>query len=409
MGFDINRLMGLEEEDPNNLPPVPLRNDYVPSMPKPPVNPLVLKSLAAKYPDAGIQAPQEPSAYEQFNKQFSPDNYKKALADAEEQKSGLGMTQFAAGLGDAIAGKSPSQTAQNFDSIRKGIDERTVGAFEKQKANAIQDISTKKALEGGDKNSARSKVVQKVISQNWGKQFTPEEIAQFTADDADNIYKPMELRAKLDQAKAAQEMAHEDRMSKNKEKSDIKQQQAYTEMRKAAETFRGNKAVQNANEAIRNSDSAMEIINSVKNYDQLTPTQYNLLTAEVAKIATGGAATEGSIHDARASTLMSKAANFWQSVSGKPTGAQLGEFVQQNKDYLQHLNSVNHKFIDDFRGNNAKAYRGRVTPDQYNEYMTDFGPQQRGGGKITVTNGKETLQIDPSDLAHAKADGYMEK
>ena len=133
-------------------------------------------------------------------------------------------------------------------------------------------------------------------------------------------------------------------------------------------TFRGNKAVQNANEALRNSDAAMAIINSAgTDYNKLDQQQYNTLTNKIGKIATGGAATEGSTSDLRAQTLMSRASSFWQSVSGKPTGAQLGDFIKQNKEYLESLNTINHKYVDDYRQGIENGYKRRLNPDDLAE------------------------------------------
>ena len=50
-----------------------------------------------------------------------------AVKQNEERQSGLGWAQFAAGIGDAFAGRSAAQTAQNFDKIRANIKDQTVG------------------------------------------------------------------------------------------------------------------------------------------------------------------------------------------------------------------------------------------------------------------------------------------
>lgn len=114
-------------------------------------------------------------------------------------------------------------------------------------------------------------------------------------------------------------------------------------------TYRGAKDVGNAAEALRNSDNAMALIKLNPDYNNMSNEQYGLLSAEIAKIATGGVATAAATKDAKASTLQSKAAHFWSEMKGNPTPAQLGGFIQQNKDYLMHLNDINHNIVTNFK------------------------------------------------------------
>jgi hypothetical protein len=113
--------------------------------------------------------------------------------------------------------------------------------------------------------------------------------------------------------------------------------------------------------------------------NDLTPQQDALLRAEVSKIATGGAATEASSNDIKANTLQSRAANFWQNVSGNPTGAQLGDFIQKNKDYLQHLNDVNHNYIDTKRQNILNDYKGQISDDKLADFQQRYLPTRAAG------------------------------
>jgi hypothetical protein len=216
--------------------------------------------------------------------------------------------------------------------------------------------------------------------------------------------KSQEADAKTQEAstgvKRAQDM-HQDHLSSKEDRSIKNQDDSYTKMTDNALKFKGNKALQNAYEGLRNSDAAMKIINSVKDPNDLNDTQYNLLTAEVAKIATGGAATEGATHDARASTGLSNAASFWQKVSGKPTPAQLGEFVLQNKEYLKSLNDVNHKYIDEYQMNNFDSYKNKVSKEQKDEYLSKFGPQARAKQALaekpqTVIQNGHTYNLNPA-------------
>lgn len=150
------------------------------------------------------------------------------------------------------------------------------------------------------------------------------------------------------------------------------QDKAETQMREGLEKFRGNKAVNNANEALRNADSAMAIINSKKDLNDISTPQYKLLTEEIGKIATGGVANGQLVKDIQGNTLENKAAQFWQLVGGDPTPAQLGGFIQENRDYLNQLQKVNQNVVDQFRKNEVEAYKNRVTPEAYNKAKKDY-------------------------------------
>ena len=103
-------------------------------------------------------APQEkPSDVSEFLNNYGPDKLKAAQDAANEQKSGLGWAQFAAGFGDALAGRSPHESAKTFDAIRKNIDDQNTGAFEKRKAAAVQDIGTKKSLSDLSRENEKTK------------------------------------------------------------------------------------------------------------------------------------------------------------------------------------------------------------------------------------------------------------
>lgn len=170
--------------------------------------------------------------------------------------------------------------------------------------------------------------------------------------------------------KPALEQKKLDIMQSKAEKAILdKGNKADTDLGNAVNNFRGNMPVQKASEALRNSDSAMALITRYPNLDDMPTKDYNLLTAEMAKIATGGATTEAAAKDIRAQTLLSRAAGFWSAVGGTPTRAQLGEFIQNNKEYLQSLNTINHKYVDDFREDKLLAARG-ATPE-YRQFLAN--------------------------------------
>lgn len=262
MGLFFNKKTGQYEDDTN-----PVVNQYLamnrkqsgasgswgdPEAPSPKeVDPIVkehlMKKLASASPERAPaiediikpEGPKEPSLYDKYKSDFGDENYKKAQAEAEEGKEGLGWAQFAAGLGDALAGRDSSQTAKNFDSIRKGIDEKTIGAFEKRKQSALQDISTKKSLEGGDPNSEKSKSFRKAIEANFpniAKQYG-DAWQNVTADDQENIFKPLQLRENIEARKQTAAILAQNNAQARQDKLEEKREKASKLSDKQIEAF----------------------------------------------------------------------------------------------------------------------------------------------------------------------------
>lgn len=204
--------------------------------------------------------------FDQFKNNFSDEAYNKAKADAADQKSGLGWAQFAAGIGDAMAGRSSAQTAQNFDNIRKGIDERTVGDFDKRKKQALVDMQSKKSMDGMDPTSLASQSMRKAIEANFpavAKQYG-DQWKHVAADDLENIFKPLQLKesieARKEQARilaADRANARQDRADLLKDKEDEKLQGLKTPYG-FANTLDDAKQLKEAHESKKNFDSKIQ-------------------------------------------------------------------------------------------------------------------------------------------------------
>lgn len=157
------------------------------------MNPEVKKYLADKY---GLMNPEE------YDKQL-----KAAQADAESRKDGMGWAQFAAGIGDAIAGRNPNESAKNFQNIRDNIDKDTVGALENRRKAQMDVLQSNRTLQSMQKeddeqnpNSTKSVAFRKMIESQfpnvakaYGKDWT-----LVAAADQENIFKPLQLKEQMD-------------------------------------------------------------------------------------------------------------------------------------------------------------------------------------------------------------------
>ncbi|WP_413581106.1 hypothetical protein [Bdellovibrio sp. HCB288] len=238
----------------------------------------VKKYLLEKNPDLlvndGRSQPQA-SQFDNFQNDFSDAKRAEAVAAADKKQSGLGWAQLAAGIGDAFAGRSSSQTAQNFDRIRKDIKEDTIGEFDKRKDGAIKDFSTKKAMEGSDPNSAASIAFRKSIEANFpnvAKQYG-EMWGNVTADDQERLFKPLQLKESIEARKEQARILASDRAENRAQRDSDKQARLDEKMQGLqtpyglANTIDDAKQLKEAHESKKNFDSKIqEMIDLRKKY-----------------------------------------------------------------------------------------------------------------------------------------------
>lgn len=366
--------------------PVPAPNQALESDAPAPINPVVASYLKNKQ---DMIAAQKLASDNQFSAQMA-----RALGTFAHGVTGAKGPFDQSGY-DALD-KSAQTPVANLNALQRA---GAQSVADEQAMQVAQEAQKKREAEA-DPNSPESK-----MAQNLAKQMMPNSGTQFDGLPASRILQLLpslkgiyEVRVKHEDREAATETRgelakyHADMVAATKDDKKSKDDaKAITDFYDKESSFRGNKSVQNAAEALRNSDQAMEIIKANPDYNNINSTQYNMLTAEIAKIASGGAATEAAAHDVRAQTLQSKAAAFWQTVSGKPTGAQLGAFIQQNKDYLEGLNQVNHRYVDEFKANHFRAYKDRIPDTTQQEYL------ENNPGVAAIVNRKGPAQQAPVD------------
>lgn len=185
----------------------------VPPQPALPSNDMQRSPAVVENPAQAAAA--APSKQPSFMDDFTEEKYKKAMQDAQDQQSGLGWAQFAAGVGDALAGRDPSNSVRNFDSIRQGIKDDTVGSFEKRKKAAIENYNTNRSLEQNkltddqrardmDVNSEESKMAR-ALAIKMG--VNPEIAKNLTAAKFKETSPVMEKMYAVEQARLARQDA----------------------------------------------------------------------------------------------------------------------------------------------------------------------------------------------------------
>lgn len=192
--------------------------------PKAEMNPIVKEYIAKKMP---IEQPQQPIQ----QKQPEIDLLAEAKKQNEDRQSGLGWAQFAAGIGDAMAGRSPSESAKTFDNIRSNIKDETIGQAMRDKAQSATDFKNKQMMDQSDPNSQQSQAFRKIIEAqfpNVAKSFGSN-WSQVSAADKENIFEPLKLKENIDARKEQMRILVDGRRDtldlKKAEKNDKKNRQ----------------------------------------------------------------------------------------------------------------------------------------------------------------------------------------
>lgn len=167
-----------------------------------------------------------------------------AVKQNEERQSGLGWAQFAAGIGDAFAGRSAAQTAQNFDKIRANIKDQTVGEYDRQKKAAQEDYNTVKALKADDPNSKQAQTLKTVFASKY--KVDPKSLDGMTAQEMISIYGDP---GKIEEIKARAKVDFDNDMAKLRANQGFEMQKLQAEQRKKTDPNERLKAMSGTDKA----------------------------------------------------------------------------------------------------------------------------------------------------------------
>ncbi len=191
---------------------------------------------------------------------------------------------------------------------------------------------------------------------------------------------PMVAGASYANGKAATAM---DAASK---KASDAEEKTYTEMVGKIATPGRNRMVQQAQMNLLNVSNAQELIQQYPDLNQMPPQKVALLNAELAKISSGGVASEHGQDALAANTLSERFAKLKSQVGGEPTGAQVGAFIQQNAEYLQGLQKVSQDRVDKYGREIYASYKHRLSPELQNRFETEHADLFGGGQQAPASN-----------------------
>ena len=424
------------EPVPDAAPAMPLPQRMPQAMPAPAPEPMPPVDIGPPKLDLMNPAPAL-SLQDQFLADFSPAKTAEAQAEAEKRKSGLGWAQFAAGIGDAMAGRSPAQTAQNFQNIREGIDKSTVGAFDARKKAFLENVAGKQAIqkaqqEADDQNpdsdaSKRFRATLKAnvpeIAAKYGDSFD-----KLTAGDQKNVFGVVETMAKIAERKESAAMRNmiagqnaSDRKDKKASENDNKDAMALENTLAKGWTARSGQAgmVQNKINAAEAAEALLEQAKHQKG--GLDSRQYEELAQSAGRlIASGGAQASARIEALVPHTAWGRVQTLGEYLSNAPRGQDFEKFTDRLAETIHREKdlAVNQKrqfqieslaAHDRLRSSNPDLYNRildskGITPDMIDEHGRYKAPKAEasaGGGTVQMKDPSGKIRNIPADQVEA--------
>lgn len=146
--------------------------------------------------------------------------------------------------------------------------------------------------------------------------------------------------------------------------------------------------------------------------NKLGDAQVNTLIMEVAKMASGGQASEAELHALKPDAVPGRFAKLWGQYANEPTAANAGKFIQQYVDYADGLRSDAQEVIKDRYGRMINAKKSQLTPEQVkdlednyinrfeakNQKKSSAAPKHAPGTVVTVYGKKYVVGADGDTL-----------
>lgn len=351
--------------------------------------------------------------------QFSPEKYKEALQQMRDKQSNLGLAQLAAGFGDALARRDSSNTDRYFQDLKGNIQDQTVGEFNRQKANAVNDIKTKQQIDALDPNSTQSQTFRKLVESTMPRiaQAYGDNWDKVTAADQGSILDFGKMRETIDARKAQYQMQQQLRGDAQAEKKLI----ALKDDLDPNKARGGNMAFNQ-----KKVDQAERLEGLIKdsngNINNLDSRQIEELAIGLNSMLSNSSSSAVSQVEALVpKTAMGNAQKLKEWLLNDPQGVNQVAFVKRMADTVEREKQIAGDQVKRAQVQRLSAHGNlaRTNPDQYNQVLQAYGidpkdikdgqyKPQKQQSKIKVSNGKETLMIDPADLEHAQADGYKQ-
>ena len=205
------------------------------------------------------------------------------------------------------------------------------------------------------------------------------------------------------------------------DKASAAQDKALLNTQQLLESARGNPAAAQAEKDIYSADKANSLSSLYGDPNKLPPQMVQMLSSEVAKIASGGAPTMHELDGLNPQTLRGQFANITQKLTNSPSQANAGEFIKQYQDYANALTKDAQKVIQDKYGRVIESRKAQLGDSNYkalqDHYINRFAASSNklptsmsGSYPRTVINkstGQQATVSNDQEFQEASGEGFQ--
>ncbi len=128
-------------------------------------------------------------------------------------------------------------------------------------------------------------------------------------------------------------------------------------------------------------------------------------------MASGGVGSEHGQRSLESDTFNQSFQSFMSKVNNEPTGAELGSFIEQNRNYLEGLSKTNSNVVRDYQKKIYGGYKNRISPEDDALFKTDYADlfaeqkvptktpakaPETGGSVVPMANAAANFRPTPS-------------
>lgn len=298
--------------------------------------------------------------------------------------------------------KTAGQPVEDVQALRKGkMDQIETGL-------KASDLSDREKLR--DPDSDVSEAYRSMAIQLNPKLASQDNFDQMNAEGIKQLLPMVDMSLKMQMLQIQRQQIQQDKIKMDSAKGKA-------DMGKSIQTLLNRGAPMQAQTTILAADKINDLFNREPEPSKWNSSQVHLFNTETEKLAKGGIPGEqgtNALVPQNLASMFSKAAAF---ATGDSIGTHQGEVIKSLRNYINDVRGTSANYINQTVINPVTtSFNKRVLPEDMEDYKrnlpdylrnnTPSDLQQSNANKVKVSNGKETLLIDPSDLANAQSDGY---
>jgi hypothetical protein len=357
------------------------------------------------------------------------ENLKKVQDEANHEKLLADLQKGAALFGSGALGLQHNSAAPDVSNINALMDSRKKDAD--SKVTQFQDLADKEKDDPNSTYSLGMQAFSKPLLEKLGvnmpdnlsaaqmEKVSPLLVKMYDARQTDDTNQ-LKIQEMNETRRVHDQMLSGERADKN----DIKQQLIIDKLTKnLKDDLDPNKArggnFAKSQAVVNNADRLEGLFNQFPDNNIPKAQTTELATAVAAMISGGSPQSQHQIDMMVPDTMKGHASDIASWITGNPKGREQQKFMDMLHDTAKREKTIAINQVKNAQIQRLAAHQQLKTlaPDIYNSNLQAYdidpnsivnGRYKAANGKITVSNGNETLQIDKADLDHAKADGYNE-